>query len=95
MRLRTEEIAIVKEAVARVLPDAEVFLFGSRADDTKRGGDIDLLIVTPQGTTRQQESAIYWNLQEFLGEQKIDIVYQKQGTLTAFARLAKLEGVRL
>lgn len=74
-------------------PEAEVWLFGSRADDSMRGGDIDLLILSRTLDTRG-ESDIWWELQEKLGEQKIDIIVAKD--LSApFVRMAKSAGVRL
>jgi len=46
MRLSKTEQQIIKDAVLSIDPQARIYLFGSRADDTKRGGDIDLLIAT-------------------------------------------------
>ena len=43
VRLRPEEIAAVKHIVAKHFgAEAELQVFGSRADPTKRGGDLDL-----------------------------------------------------
>jgi predicted nucleotidyltransferase len=48
MRLDEKTRMIIKNEVFRELGDkAVIHLFGSRADDTKRGGDIDLLIEPP------------------------------------------------
>jgi predicted nucleotidyltransferase len=45
MRLNEKIHEIIKSEVTNQLgPDAVVRLFGSRVDDTQRGGDIDLLI---------------------------------------------------
>lgn len=45
MRLNETVREIIKSEVDSQLgPDAVVRLFGSRVDDTRRGGDIDLLI---------------------------------------------------
>lgn len=45
MRLsRIERDVIVREARESFGPDARVKLFGSRTDDSRRGGDIDLLV---------------------------------------------------
>ena len=46
MRLTESEIRAIREELARLYPDAQVYLFGSRADDDVRGGDIDLLVVS-------------------------------------------------
>ena len=45
MRLSNKEKSIIKDRVERVFGDAAIYLFGSRVDDEKRGGDIDLYIV--------------------------------------------------
>jgi predicted nucleotidyltransferase len=47
MRLIQEQIQIIKAAVAREFePDARICLFGSRVDDRRRGGDVDLYVET-------------------------------------------------
>ena len=49
MRLTPEQVNIIKRAVADTFGNkARIWLFGSRADDHKRGGDIDLLIETEE-----------------------------------------------
>lgn len=53
--------------------DAQLYLFGSRVDDTKRGGDIDLLIVS-KSLTKKDLRFIRIDFFNYFGEQKIDIV---------------------
>ncbi|MEO1927269.1 MAG: hypothetical protein ABGX26_01080 [Nautiliaceae bacterium] len=42
MRLTSKEIEIIKAQVHKVLNDAQIYLFGSRVDDSLKGGDIEL-----------------------------------------------------
>lgn len=45
MRLTSKQIAFIKQTVAEHFgPGARVWLFGSRVDDAKRGGDVDLYV---------------------------------------------------
>jgi len=47
MRLTETQIRLVKEAVTQHLgPAARVWLFGSRIDDSRRGGDFDFYVET-------------------------------------------------
>ncbi len=49
MRLNNEEQESIKRIIAKAFgSDAQIFLFGSRADDSKRGGDVDLYVVPAQ-----------------------------------------------
>ena len=46
MRLSKKEIDSIKNIISLYCPDAKIYLFGSRLDDSKRGGDIDLFIIS-------------------------------------------------
>ncbi len=46
MRLSSKEVKTIKTNVENIFGDAIIYLFGSRLDDSKKGGDIDLYIIT-------------------------------------------------
>ena len=49
MRLTEQQIKTIRHVVENLAGNnARVTLFGSRVDDTKKGGDIDLLISLPE-----------------------------------------------
>ncbi len=73
MRLRKEERTVLKESVKALSEEAKIYLFGSRTDDTKRGGDIDLLIVS-KTLKRSDLRSIRLAFFKAFGEQKIDII---------------------
>ncbi len=81
MRLTRDQVTAIKSAVAETLgAQAETYLFGSRVDDARKGGDIDLLII-PTVQLNPDESLdaklkIRSRLFRSLGERKIDIVFQ-------------------
>lgn len=47
MRLSNREIELIKNSVRSALGDVPIYLFGSRVDESKKGGDIDLYIIAP------------------------------------------------
>ena len=46
MRLAYQEQLAIREAIHQADTDAMIYLFGSRTDDTAKGGDIDLLVLS-------------------------------------------------
>ena len=76
MRLTHDEIKGIKKAFDEVFGEGKVFLFGSRTDDTKRGGDIDLYLCLVDSKKLQKKKIMFLvKLDEYLGEQKIDVVF--------------------
>lgn len=45
VRLSDQEIELLKSKLYELSHSAKIYLFGSRVDDTKKGGDIDILIL--------------------------------------------------
>lgn len=77
MRLDEKTRDIIKKEVASQLgAQAIVHLFGSRTDDTQRGGDIDLLIEPGYALTQriQIECRLAASLYIKLGGRKVDVL---------------------
>jgi uncharacterized protein len=78
MRLDQFEIeAINSLAVKYFGKEAQVFLFGSRVDEDKKGGDIDLFIKNENEELLTLENRIQFlsELKNQIGDQKIDVVF--------------------
>ena len=99
MRLEPEEIVAIKAAALRVFGDGvKVCLYGSRADDSKRGGDIDLLIETPQATDDKyaDENKFRQDLEDMIGERRVDVLVRAANDpLTTIQDIALSTGVRI
>ena len=77
MRLTPSELAAVRDTVRNVAgTSATVRLFGSRVDDSARGGDIDLLVEleTPVDSAVRMSARIGARLQQVLGDRRIDLL---------------------
>ena len=75
MRLTTVEVNAIKQSALAVFgPGVKVFLFGSRVDDEKKGGDIDLYIKTQVGNDLAHKIEFLLALEQKIGEQKIDVI---------------------
>ena len=93
MRITEHEKNAIIEAVRSVDPDARVWLFGSRADDSKRGGDIDIGVLSAK-IDAMEEIEIKQKICDMIGEQKIDLVVSKDGE-QAFFKYAVTKGILL
>jgi uncharacterized protein len=93
MRLKPEEISTITTAVHEHDPQARVYLFGSRTDDSARGGDIDILVLSDH-LTFKDKLKIKARIFESMEEQKLDILISPD-TSDPFVRLAEENGVLL
>jgi len=76
MRLTQSEITLIKDTIKKYINDAKIYIFGSRLDDSKKGGDIDIFIITDKKVTLQIEAKIKFFLEEELLK-PIDLVFHR------------------
>lgn len=99
MRFTDAQQKITKSTVERVLGTvSRVWLFGSRVDDTLRGGDIDLLIETEAMLPNRAKALcqLHGALTFALGDRKLDILLKDARTEDApIFDIAKRTGVLL
>jgi predicted nucleotidyltransferase len=86
MRLSLNEKQTIISSVEQCDKFAKIYLFGSRVDDKKQGGDIDLLIISKQ-CSRKDLSKIRWDFYDKFGEQKMDIIIDDGSISTPFVKL--------
>jgi len=99
MRLTSSQIQTIKTTITLVLGfPYRLWLFGSRVDDQKRGGDIDLFIETDAIISNRAETIcrVYGALIMQLGERKLDVIIKDAQTENApIFDIAKRTGVKL
>ncbi len=101
MRLTDRQRSIIRTAVTETFgATADVWLFGSRVDDNKHGGDIDLLIETDLvdvDAIIRSEITFLSKIQMKLGEQKIDVLldYPSRKDRPSIISIAKQTGILL
>lgn len=94
MRLTKDEVNTIKNSVLSLDQHADVYLFGSRVDDSKRGGDIDLLIVSEK-LNKHDLRKIRWQFFDRFGEQKMDLVLDAGDINNAFINMIKPNAIKL
>lgn len=99
MRLTTDQIqTIISVTKHRFGKNAKVFLFGSRVDDSKKGGDIDLLISNKEKShlTLKNKLLFLIDVKTRIGDQKIDLVYDtKEKYNNIFLNSIKQQSIEL
>jgi predicted nucleotidyltransferase len=95
VRLRASEQSVIRKHLQTLGPEAEAYLFGARTDDSARGGDIDLLVLTPTRLPLSSIRKLRRGILSEIGEQKIDIVNLVQSSRHPFKTVALETAVRL
>ncbi len=97
IRLKQEYLNFICRKSLELFNSKEVWIFGSRVDMNKKGGDIDIFIKTPNTDNLLQTKIIF--LREFekkLGEQKVDLIVEAANSkLNKIFEIAKQEGVKI
>jgi predicted nucleotidyltransferase len=93
MRLSEFEKNSIKNIIHSYDPDSEIFIFGSRTDLSKKGGDIDILVMSGKITDSDRRH-IKIKLYDTIGEQKIDLLIAKDLS-DNFVKHAYESGVKL
>jgi len=77
IRLNPEEIKIIKNIINKIFGKCDIYIFGSRMDLNKKGGDVDIFVI-PQNYEDLYEKRIKAkiNLKDALFR-NIDIVIHK------------------
>jgi hypothetical protein len=95
VRLTPNERHIIETTIRRRDPEAEIYLFGSRADDGAKGGDIDLMVISDLIDLRE-EISIRREIQDAIGWQKLDlIVRSSERKYSPIAEIARQTGLLL
>ena len=94
VRLKEEEINAIKTTIKQFDPEAKIFIYGSRADLSKKGGDIDILIISDK-ISLQEQLKIKAKLITKLGDRKIDLVIAKNPKETSFVEMIYNQSVEI
>jgi len=95
MRLDNSIIEFFKQRIIQILPDATLYLFGSRTMDDARGGDIDLLILTKKPVDKKLLRPISIEFYKKFGWQKIDLVNFTYEDNSVFKRIIQTNAIEL
>ena len=93
MRLSAEQRLALKAHIAHELgADCDVLLFGSRTDDNRRGGDVELLVRSPRPLQRKVWLAARLSAwaERLLGGRRVDVLLIDPSTATQPVHTAAL-----
>jgi len=95
MRISEQEKKAFCDVIEKhITPPAELRLFGSRIDDTAKGGDIDLLLIVKDEQTRSKvllnKTEILSDIKSMIGDQKIDLIITTQQAIPSSAFLTSI-----
>jgi len=94
MRLTEAQRQSIKSTVTKVIGEASrVWLFGSRVDDAKRGGDIDFYVETSPHPLMDEVRCKQY-LEEAL-DTPVDLIVRRPGDNSPIAVIARTEGIAL
>ena len=95
MRLKNKEKIAIQSVFREIFIKGEIYLFGSRVDDTQKGGDIDIYIknISLEELAMKRINFLV-KLKKKIGLQKIDLVIDR-GTNRLIDKIATETGILL
>ena len=95
MRLTADQAEAIRQRVRRHLgPNSRIWLFGSRVDDRRRGGDVDLYI-EPESTPPLLAHLMCRSELADALDLQVDMIVRQPGLDLPIYRIAKQRGVPL
>jgi len=94
MRLTQNKVTLLKEQLALLSKEAKLYLFDFRVDDGKRGGDIDLLVVSKKLTKRDIRH-LCLDFFKVFGDQKMDILLDDGRFINSFHKLISQKALQV
>ncbi len=95
MRLDSNQLQTIRDEIWQLDPTAEIYLYGSRVDDTAKGGDIDLLVVSDQLGFREVLK-LRRAILDHIGWQQLDLVVRRRDqTDEPLAAMVREAGIKL
>jgi len=81
MRLSKYYASTIKSVFETIFDNGNIYLFGSRVDDTKKGGDIDLYIeIEDKSGLFEKKIKFLSKLKQKIEDQRIDLVFNEDPT---------------
>ena len=94
MRLTSAEASVIKGLISKADPDGKVYLFGSRVDDNRKGGDIDIFLEASKKIDFKEQLLLQHRL--IAGcDTKVDLVIQNPNDHEEIIHTIAKMGVRL
>jgi len=95
MRLSPEVTRVIQDTFVQVFERGDLYLFGSRVDDTRKGGDIDLYIDTDNRECLGEKRIEFLaRIKRHIGNQRIDLVVAR-GFKRSIDEVATSKGILL
>lgn len=95
MRITEHQRKVILRVIKASIPDARVMLFGSRVDDSKKGGDIDLYVEVQNSVSALKVARARRIIEDDL-EIKVDLVVNdERGSHLPIFDIARKTGVAL
>jgi predicted nucleotidyltransferase len=95
MRLNNQIIVFFKQNIGYKIPDARIFLFGSRLYDDVVGGDIDIMLLSNNKISTTTIRSIRIDFYKKFGWQKLDLIHFTENDSSVFKQLILSNAIEL
>lgn len=95
MRLDDKIRYFLKQSIQEKIPEAKLYLFGSRTDDKLLGGDIDVMILTNKPVDKKLFRVIRVDFYKKFGWQKLDLLNFTYNDTSVFKQLIQNDLIEL